>query len=207
MAIVGMKICNPKYNSVEKVYLCELGGEKPRFERVYEVDTSNKDPLELANTFTESLKQYLLRETKGWFSKPLTEEWLSTRIHHDVPPNPFSSSWEGTIVWSVKELMITKEKFLFRWVIDTTKEKEKVVIQLEEDEDGEEVDEEALPMAAVDPMSIGPTRRILQKDTVMKARAKAARALFKAEAMTQEYIRQYGEDTDWEDEDDGSVVD
>jgi hypothetical protein len=59
----------------------------------------------------------------------------------------------------------------------------------------------------LDPMSIGPTRRILQKHAVMKARARAARALFKAEALTQDYIRQYGEDTDWEDEADGSSVD
>ena len=117
------------------------------------------------------------------------------------------AEWEGTLELTIKELVITKEKFTFIWIIDKRQEKEKVVIQLEEeDPEQKEVDEEGLPMAGVDPMSIGPTRRILQKHAVMKARARAARALFKAESITHEYVRQYGEDTDWED-DDGSSVD
>lgn len=211
MAIVDMKILRPKYHAEEKVYVCELGGEKPRFAIVYDLEHPQplREPLQIASdTYTTTLKHYLLRETKGWFSKPLTDEWLSTRIHHEVPASETAVDWEGTITWTLHELIITKERFLFRWIIENKQEKEKVVIQLEEDtEINEEVDEEALPLAAADPMSIGPTRRILQKHAVMKARARAARALFKAEAMTQEYIRQYGEDTDWEDENDGSSVD
>jgi hypothetical protein len=208
MAIVDMKIFKPKYNSTEKLYVCELGGTKPRFEIVYDLERPMPtcNPQEIANdTYTNSLKHYLVRETKGWFTKPLTEEWLSNRIHHEVPTVEKAADWEGTLGWTLKELIITKEKFTFVWIIDKQQEKEKVVIQLEDEQ--EEVDEEELPLAAVDPMSIGPTRRILQKHAVMKARARAARALFKAEALTQEYVRQYGEDTDWEDEDDSSSVD
>lgn len=214
MAIVDMKIFKPKYDAEAKVYVCELGGEKPRFAIVYDLERPmpTVQPVEIANdTYTNYLKHYLLRETKGWFSKPLTDEWLSTRIHHEVQTVSLPNDWEGTVSWTIKELVITKEKFTFRWIIESQKEKEKIVIQLDEEEvkeDQEEVDEENLPLAALDPMSIGPTRRILQKHAVMKARARAARALFKAEAMTQEYIRQFGEDTDWEDEDDdGSSVD
>jgi hypothetical protein len=36
----------------------------------------------------------------------------------------------------------------------------------------------------------------------MRAREKAARALFHAERLTQEYCSIYGEDTDWEEEED-----
>jgi hypothetical protein len=214
MGIDDMKIFKPKYNAEEKVYVCELGGAKPRFAIVYDLERPmpSRDPAEIAkDTYTNSLKHYLLKETKGWFTKPLTDDWLSMRIYHDIPVVEIPAEWEGTLELTIKELVITKEKFTFIWIIDKRQEKEKVVIQLEEedqeqDQDQQEVDEEALPMAAVDPMSIGPTRRILQKHAVMKARARAARALFKAESITHEYVRQYGEDTDWED-DDGSSVD
>lgn len=202
-----MKIFKPKYDSVEKVYLCELGGEKPRFDIIYDLERPSIHPEEVAKEmYSVLLKHFLLRETKGWFSKPITDEWLSTRLHHVVSSPDIPNDWEGTVGWTVKEVKITKEKFTFYWIIDKKQEKEKVIIDIDEEEK-EEVDEEVIPMTNVDPMSIGPTRRILQKHTVMKARARAARALFKAEAMTQEYIRQYGEDTDWEDEDDGSSVD
>lgn len=210
MAIVDMKIFKPKYDSAQKVYCCELGGEKPRFEIQYDLERpqNTKNPTDIAKEqYTSPLKHYLLRETKGWFTKPLTDEWLSTRISHEVPASDVSPEWEGTVCWTIQDLIITKEKFLFRWVIEAKQEKEKVIIQLEDDEKEGEVDEDEVPMAHLDPMSIGPTRRILQKHTVMKARARAARALFKAEALTQEYIREFGEDTDWEDEDDGSSAD
>jgi hypothetical protein len=209
-AIVDMKIFKPKYDASQKVYLCELGGEKPRFEINYDLERplNTADPAETAKeVYTTPLKYYLLRETKGWFTKPLTDDWLSTRICHDVPASDVSPEWEGSIRWTIQDLIITKDKFLFRWMIDAKQEKEKVVIQLEDDEKEEEVPDDGVPMAPLDPMSIGPTRRILQKHAVMKARTRAARALFKAEALTQEYIRQYGEDTDWEEEDDGSSVD
>jgi hypothetical protein len=207
MAIGDMKIFKPTYHAEEKVYVCELGGAKPRFAIVYDFERpiASRDPAEIAkDTYTNSLKHYLLKETKGWFTKPLTDDWLSMRIYHDIPLIEIPAEWEGTLELTIKELVITKEKFTFIWIIDKRQEKEKVVIQLEEDQ--QEVDEEALPMVGVDPMSIGPTRRILQKHAVMKARARAARALFKAESITHEYVRQYGEDTDWED-DDGSSVD
>ena len=50
-------------------------------------------------------------------------------------------------------------------------------------------------------IGIGPTRQQLDKKKVMRAREKAARALFQAERLTQEYCAVYGEDTDWEEED------
>ena len=80
-------------------------------------------------------------------------------------------------------MVISKEEFTIVFKMGVMKQAEKVVIQFQEEE--------------------LPAKRALQKSDVLKARARAAKALFVAESLTQEYIRlRGGEDTDWEDEED-----
>ena len=67
---------------------------------------------------------------------------------------------------------------------------------------------EAVPPEAPPPEPTAATHpdqeRRLQKQRVMKARLRAARALFMAERLTQDYIEEFcgDEDTEWEDESD-----
>jgi len=128
-----------------------------------------------------SLVQPIIDGTTGWFSKPLSVEWLRPRIRLNVPTGDIPADFEGTVEYEANRLVISKEEFTFHCKLHEMKKTEKVVIDFQEEE---------------------PTvRRVLQKSDVLKARARAAKALFKAEALTQEYLRLRGEDTDWEDED------
>lgn len=147
--------------------------------------------------------EWLITSTKGWFTKPITEEWLTPRLSQVRETTGVLPSFEGTIEWIVAWVSITKDKFCIHWKVNSVKEAPKVVIEFEEEK--AEIESVAdVPEEEGETLGIGPTRRVLHKSKVLKARAKAARALFKAERMTQEYIQLYGEDTDWEDEDSGN---
>ena len=187
-----MKIHKPIYDAGSKVYTCEVSSGL-RFDlQVGEVEI---DPLQKAGEHTEALFGILVEGTKGWFTKPLTLEYLKTKLKHHTESPDVDQGWEGVLGWEVKGLVISKESFLIKWALTTKVPKEKVVIDLEDDV--KSVHESDLSLTTADPLAIGPTRRILQKKAVLNFRARAARALFKAEHLTQEYCKLYGE-TDWE---------
>jgi len=196
----AMKLGKPSYDSSAKVYTCELK-DGFRFESQLE-DGVFTPPLEAVSDLTPALVSQLLTDTKGWFSKPLTAEWLSPRIQYDVSTGSVSDGFEGTLVWQAVRLMITKDKFMF--ILDIVEQKKsEILIDFQEDAPVAP----AAPAAAPEPAQAqgnNVARRELHKKTVMEARAKAARALFKAERSINEYIELYGDDTDWEDECDSS---
>jgi hypothetical protein len=138
----------------------------------------------------------LIKSTQGWFSKPLTEEFLKGKIQYDIPTD-VPETFEGLVEWEIQRLIISKEQFLFVCVVAKTVEDEKV--SLEFPEEPLHAQEEEIPLHEEAPMGIGPTRRSLEKERVLSARTKAARALFHAERLTQEFYQAFGE-TDWEDE-------
>jgi len=142
----------------------------------------------------DMLIENILRGTTGWFTKPLTQEYLSQRLRTEFPTSP--DAFEGEIEFQLQGLTISKEVFLLRYAIVGRKEDEKICIELDE---ANEVEDE-IPMTDKEVLGLGPTRQQNVKQKVLKMRAKAARALFVAERLTQEYYEEFGEDTDWEDE-------
>ena len=193
-----MKILKPSYNSTTKVYTCELVDG-------FRLSVSKDDgvvspPLdELTGSLLKDLIPIIIDSTKGWFSTPLTQEWLIKRVKFDIPIDPMSApDFEGSVEYVASQLIISKEVFLFQCSVAQVKAAEKIVISFEDDKNS--VKEEDLPISKEEVIGIGPTRRILQKEFVMKARIKAARALFNAERLSQEFLEEYG-DTDWESED------
>jgi hypothetical protein len=153
------------------------------------------DAKELTKDLMDGLIHEIIHSTKGWFSTPLTQIWLSSRIQFEFDEIP--ADFEGSVEYEANQLIISKEVFLFRFAT-TRKEAEKIVISFEGDNVAEEksaIDE--IPVSNDNPLGIGPTRRMLEKEVVQKARRKAARALFTAERLSQEYLEKY-DDTDWD---------
>jgi hypothetical protein len=175
-----MKIQKPSYNASTRLYTCQLS-DGFRLKTSYEDGVSK----ELYNTsdVTASLIQPIIEGTAGWFTKPLSPEWLKPRIRLTIPTGDVPSEFEGTAEFVADKLLISKDEFVFALAMGEMKKSEKVVIEFQEEE--------------------LPAKHPLQKSDVLKAREKAAKALFRAEMLTQEYIRlRGGEDTDWEDEED-----
>jgi hypothetical protein len=201
-----MKIYKPVYNPANKVYTCQLA-DGFRLHLQKEATDPVSSPV-ITDEFIKSLTTLIIDSTKGWFSKPLTAEWLCPRIKIDIPTTEISNDFDGTADFLAKTLLLSKDEFRFCCVVEKLTPAEKVVIAFDEAE-AEEV--EAIPEAvgeASEPLGIGPTRRILHKARVMKERSKAAKALFKAERLTQEYIQLYGaESTDWEEDEDDDEQD
>jgi hypothetical protein len=197
-----MKLLKPVYNAEFKQYTCDVQDGIRRI-TTKEADDQAVPLPEVPNT---EFIEWLITSTKGWFTKPITEEWLTPRLAQVHETTGVLPSFEGTIHWIVSWVSITKDKFVIHWKVESVKEAPKVVIEFEEEKPEDEMEEvDNIPEAeGVNGMELGATRRALHKYRVLKARAKAARALFKAERMTQEYIHLYGEDTDWEDEESGN---
>jgi hypothetical protein len=196
-----MKLLKPVYNAEFKVYDCAVEGGARRI-RTKEGDVWTPNLNEESD---DEYINWLIDSTKGWFTKPITKEWIAPRLQYSYETTKLPAPFEGTVEWLLRGVSITKERFFIHWKVDSFKEAPKVVIEFEEEKPEQEIESVAdVPEEEGETLGIGPTRRVLHKDKVLKARAKAARALFKAERMTQEYIQLYGEDTDWEDEDSGN---
>jgi len=137
----------------------------------------------------EELAKFIVVATRGWFSKALTEEFLTDKIQVTIPTSALAEGFEGSVEWQMVSLTISKEVFLLTFDLISQKEDEKICIKFEEEEP---------PLEQTEAIAIGPTRQQIQKKNVLKARAKAARSLFTAERLTQAYCEEFGEDTDWE---------
>jgi hypothetical protein len=178
------KLGKPVYDSSAKVYTCSITNgfrliarrEEGRF--TSELDMNKED-----------LARFIVSATHGWFSKPVTEEFLKDKIQLSIPTSALAEGFEGSVQWQMVSLTISKEVFLLSFVIVEQKEDEKICIKFEEDD---------IPLQQAEAVAIGPTRQQIQKKNVLKARAKAARSLFTAERLTQAYCEEFGEDTDWE---------
>lgn len=179
------KLAKPVYNSSAKLYTCSITNgfrltarrEEGRF--TPELDMNK-----------EQVAKFIVAATHGWFSKPLTEEFLRDKIQLTIPTSSLAESFEGSVEWQMVSLTISKDVFLLTFDLIGQKEDEKICIKFEE--------EEEIPLQQAEAIAIGPTRRQIQKKNVLKARAKAARSLFTAERLTQAYCEEFGEDTDWE---------
>jgi hypothetical protein len=179
------KLAKPVYNSSAKLYTCSITNgfrltarrEEGRF--TPELDMNK-----------EQVANFIVAATHGWFSKPLTEDFLRDKIQLTIPTSSLAESFEGSVEWQMVSLTISKDVFLLTFDLVGQKEDEKICIKFEE--------EEEIPLQQAEAIAIGPTRRQIQKKNVLKARAKAARSLFTAERLTQAYCEEFGEDTDWE---------
>ena len=188
-----MKLGKPVYDSATKLYNCAVSDGVRFFIRMEEGSF-----VRTLDSFVDKdmLIENILKSTAGWFTKPLTQDYLSQRLQAEFPTPP---QIEGEIEFQLQGLTISKDVFLLRYAIVGTKEDEKICIELDEVTDAKEVEDE-IPMADKEVLGLGPTRQQNVKQKVLKMRAKAARALFVAERLTQEYYQEFGEDTDWEDE-------
>jgi hypothetical protein len=201
-----MKFAKPTYNATNKVFVSEVV-EGPRYEIHKDETISAPQATEVSKGLGPAFIPTLIQATKTWFTKPLTVEWLTPRIQHKIAD--VASDFEGTCTWQLSRLTISKEVFLFDWAMVSQVPDEKVLIRLEDDELPAETEDlrevREIPSVEGEAVAVGPTRRMLHKREVLRQRAKAARMLFKAERMTQEYCSLYGaEDTDWEEEDSDS---
>lgn len=192
-----MKFSPPRFLASEKLYISDIQDGDEFLQRVDSVDIYTLPEQNLTAQFHEKKESYisiLMEGTKGWFSKPLTAQWLRSKcaIQMEPPANESLQGFRsGSLRWKIMQLQITKEAFHLRWkIVEVLPDP---VIELEED----------LPVEMAPPEeSDQPTGsdRASQKARVMAARRRAARALYKAERLIQEYCAIWGEDTDWEDE-------
>jgi len=199
-----MKLSKPVYDSSAKLYTCDVT-DGIRFSARH--DTPPETCVDI-----QELTAFLITSTKGWFSKPLTSDFLQGKVktrfsEATLDQRPTDEQFEGTLEWAIQELIISKDVFLFRYSVVNRVADEKISIEFPEDS----VEKVSLAEAPLDeqitfaedssaPLGIGPTRQQHQKTLVLKARTKAARALFHAERLTQQYYEEFGEDTDWDDE-------
>ena len=184
-----MKFQKPTFDSLQQVYLSEIK-EGIRCEATRNDEKQfTPDISTFYTTIKDSFTDMIIQQTKGWFQKPLTKEWLQTRITFHIPTQEIPEEFEGQCIWDLKSLRISKEKFDFIFGLVEMKEAEKVMISFEEPEP--EVIKQPSEKQQM-------TRRFEDKQKVLKMRSKAARALFVAERATQMYCQLYGEDTDWE---------
>jgi hypothetical protein len=191
-----MKFTKPSYDAKQRIYTCDVT-DGFRFSVRRESASFVKDPASCIDS--DERIAHLIKSTQGWFSKPLTEEFLKEKIHYDIPTS-FTETFEGLVEWQIQRLVISKEQFLFVCAVTKTVEDEKVSLEFPEEPEPAPVQpEEEIPLHEEAPLGIGPTRRSLEKEKVLSARTKAARALFHAERLTQEFYQNFGE-TDWEDE-------
>ena len=199
-----MKFTKPVYDPKAKVYTCDIT-DGFRFCVRRESGVFVKDFTECIDT-AERIS-HIIKVTQGWFAKPLTNEFLKGKVKYDIPTSSISESFEGSVEWQAKSLLISKESFMF--ICDVVSQKEDEKMSLDFPEQGTEgAEEDKIPLNEKgEVVAIGPTRRQLQKDEVKRARAKAARALFHAERLTQEYYNSFGDTTDWEDGEESEEAD
>ena len=188
-----MKLGKPVYDSAAKLYNCTVVNGV-RF-------TVRREEGRFVNDLNSFVDKNMLADsivtlTAGWFTKPLTHDYLISRLQTDFPTQ-IAESFEGELEYELQGLTISKDVFLLRYIMVSSKEDEKICIQFDEAVE-ENIDK--IPLTQKEVMGIGPTRQHIVKQKVLKARSKAARALFLAERLTQEYYEEFGEDTDWEDE-------
>lgn len=209
-----MRLNKPVYNGDKKVWTCDIkeAGDLQYASDVYgEPSSFTKTPASFFDETLPACVTSILSQTQGWFSKPLTEEWLIQKLTYSIPTDTIPNGFDGRVEYTPVRLHIYKEAFVVEYKLTDTKENEKVCINFHEDEEPKP-DTKALE-AKADADANGDARadadadaeekiRHEMKQKVLQARQRAARALFKAEELMHTFVEKYGMDTDWEDEDD-----
>ena len=190
-----MKLGKPIYAKDNQVYVCECRDEEGTF-RIESSLEGGKWSLPLESHLTntrEKMISFLLGETTGWFSKPLTKEWLLSRLRYTIPTGDIHPEFEGVCRWSLDKLLISKESFVCVFILTEKVDLALPLIDLQEDE--------VSPTAKDSKDSKDIPTREEKKASVLLARRRAAMALLKAERLMHAYAEEFGEDTDWEDDD------
>ena len=100
-----MKIQKPSYNASTRLYTCELT-DGFRLKTSYE-DGVSKDLYNTGDVI-DSLIQPIIQGTAGWFTKPLTHEWLKPRIRLTIPTGDVPSEFEGTAEFIADKLLFLR---------------------------------------------------------------------------------------------------
>jgi hypothetical protein len=185
-----MKFGKPAYDSVNKLYKCEVM-EGFRCETRVESSTFTPALDSFLPALRKEVSEAIISLTKGWFSKPLELQYVSERLAFSFPALEIPQDFDGTLAWRAITLIISKTTFTFLFELVEKKESEKVMIEFPDEE--EESQHKARQV---------PSDRAKHKELVLKERERAARYLFRAERLTQEYCQLYGDDTDWDEESD-----
>ena len=177
-----MKLGRPTYSKENQVYVCECKDEEGIFRVESSLEGGKWTPgldghLEKTR---EQMISVILDGTKGWFSKPLTKDWLMPRLRYTIPTGGIPADFEGVCEWAVRKLHISKESFMCEYVLVDSKPITVELIELQENGELTQAEKKAL---------------------VVRARRRAGMALLKAEQLMQDYAKEFGEDTEWEDED------
>jgi len=177
-----MKLGRPVYSKESQTYICECKDEGIfRVESSMEGGKWSSEPDTHLQTTRDAMISILVQETTGWFSKPLTKEWLGPRLRYTIPTSDVSPDFEGICRWTLKRVHISKESFVCEFVLSEKLSAEIPLIELQDD--------------------LEETSKEQKKMNVLRARRRAAMALLKAERLMQAYANEFGEDTEWEDED------
>ena len=203
-----MRLSKPRYDATKKVYESSI---VDGLRLTAEVEGGQPPPATLQTECIPSLTECILKQTVGWFTKPITEAWLVGKVQVSLGtvPSGIPADFDGRLTWAAQRLLISKEVFLVEFgLIDFVPTPPVAIDFGEEDVPAVAAPAVAAPVPA--PVAAEPLNpRQAQKAKVMKARLRAARALFAAERMTQDYIQEFclDEDTDWEESDEETESD
>jgi len=208
-----MRLNKPVYDGDKKVWTCDIkeAGDLQYTSDVYgEPSSFTKTPASFFDETLPACVTTILSQTLGWFSKPLTEEWLIQKLTYSIPTESIPNGFDGRVEYTPVRLHIYKEGFVVEYKLTDTKESEKVCINFQEDEEAKPTDVDATQAEATEANTTQTNAkaedeekiRHEMKQKVLQARQRAARALFKAEELMHTFVEKYGMDTDWEDEDD-----
>jgi hypothetical protein len=179
-----MKLGRPTYSKETQVYVCECKDEEQifRFESSMEEGKWVPDMNAHLEKTRDAMISVLVEATTGWFSKPLTKEWLVPRLRYTIPTGDISADFEGTCRWVLAKSVYIEGNLCVRVCSCREAINERYrLIDLQED-------------------TSAPRTKVEKKAVVLRARRRAAMALLKAERLMQAYAEEFGEDTDWEDE-------
>ena len=193
-----MKIGRPVYSKETQVYVCECTGDSFRFESVVEGGQWKPELSTHLESSREQMIATIVDGTTGWFSKPLTREWLQSKLVYKLPTD-VPTEFEGVVRWRMNKLHISKETFTCEFVVYERVMNAVPLIDLHEDEK----EQEPVKEQEQDPPKSQAKKA--KKEAALLARRRAAMALLKAERLMQAYSEEFGEDTEWEEEEDEFV--
>jgi hypothetical protein len=186
-----MKIGRPVYSKETQVYVCDCSGDSFRFESVLEGGQWKPELSTHLESTREQMIATIVDGTTGWFSKPLTRDWLQSKLVYKLPTD-VPTEFEGVVRWRMSKLHISKETFTCEFLVYERVMSAVPLIVLQEEEPVKEAPKEQ-------------SQKKIKKEAALLARRRAAMALLKAERLMQAYSEEFGEDTEWEEEEDEFV--
>jgi len=191
-----MKLGRPNYSKETQLYVCECKDEENIFRIESIVEDGNWTPAlehHLERT-RDQMISVLMSKTEGWFSKPLTRDWLLSKLRYTIPTSEIASDFHGRCAWMANKLNISKDSFTVEFTLVEKLSNMVPLIDLHVIE----LEDAPTPVTP----DLAASLREEKKLEALRARRRAGMALLKAERLMQSYAAEFGEDTDWEDEDD-----